>query len=262
MPKPPEDYLADIVAAGHTILRLVEGFTIEEFQQDERTYLAVERVLSNLGEAAYQLPASFKASYPSVPWEAIVRTRHRLVHGYHDIRVEYVWEMATRDVPTLLAQLDRRFVISPRPKVRRMPTYLEHANITVPDLDAAITFLTTAFPEFQVRHDSGPKDGHEIRWVHIGTPASYIALQEPHKEQAPRDLRNPYNDIGINHLGWITDDFDGVIARLEAAGYRPGMPTVPHPQRKRAYYYDHAGFEWEIIQYLSEDLALRNDYAL
>ncbi|HYE76529.1 MAG TPA: VOC family protein, partial [bacterium] len=50
-----------------------------------------------------------------------------------------------------------------------MPAYLEHANITVPDIDAAIAFLTTAFPEFQVRHDSGPRPGDEIRWVHVGT---------------------------------------------------------------------------------------------
>lgn len=140
-----------------------------------------------------------------------------------------------------------------------MTAYLEHANITVPDMDAAIAFLTTACPEFAIRHDTiHPVSG--IRWVHLGTPTSYFALQEPHKGRTPEDHRRPYDDIGVNHLGLIVDDFDAVEARLEAAGYKRGMPVEPHPARKRAYWYDHAGFEWEFIEYLTDDLDQRNDY--
>ncbi len=36
-----------------------------------------------------------------------------------------------------------------------MTARLEHANITVPDIDAAIEFLLTLEPGFRVRHDSG-----------------------------------------------------------------------------------------------------------
>ena len=142
-----------------------------------------------------------------------------------------------------------------------MPAYLEHANITVPDMDAAIAFLTTAFPEFRVRHDAVNAISG-IRWVHVGTDASYIALQTPHHPDTAKDLRDPYNDIGINHLGFVVEDFDGVTARLAAASYKPGMEVDPHPHRKRAYWYDHAGFEWEIIEYLSEKPEERNDYSL
>ena len=139
-----------------------------------------------------------------------------------------------------------------------MSAYLEHANITVPDMDAAIEFLLTVEPAFLVRHDETPKGSH--RWVHIGTYDSYIALQEPHLGSKPQDTRRPYKDYGINHLAWVVDNLDDVIVRLEAGGYRKGMPVEPHPGRKRAYYYDSAGFEWEIIEYISEDPAKRHDY--
>ncbi|MBT3270403.1 VOC family protein [Candidatus Poribacteria bacterium] len=134
---------------------------------------------------------------------------------------------------------------------------IEHANITVPDLDAAITFLTTAFPEFQVRGrgvsdtDAGPK-----QWVHLGTDAAYIAIEQNAK---PSDSdRRPYRDNGVNHLGFVVDDVDGVIERLAAGGYRTGIPVEPHAHRKRAYFPDHSGAEYEFVEYYSDDPAERN----
>ncbi|MCP5108615.1 MAG: VOC family protein, partial [bacterium] len=126
-----------------------------------------------------------------------------------------------------------------------MVAYLEHANITVPDIDAAITFLKILEPAFKVRHDETPED--KFRWAHIGTDDSYIALQEPHNAPEAKDTRRLYQDIGLNHLAWVVEDLDAVAARLEENGFRRGIPTDPHPYRKRAYYFDSAGFEWEIL---------------
>ena len=56
-----------------------------------------------------------------------------------------------------------------------MKIYLEHANITVPDLDEAITFLTTVDPEFKVRH--GARSDGKYEWAHVGNDDAYIALQ-------------------------------------------------------------------------------------
>lgn len=138
-----------------------------------------------------------------------------------------------------------------------MPFYIEHANITVPDLDAAITFLTTAFPDFKVRGrgvaetDAGPK-----QWLHLGTDTTYIALEQ---HTTPTDCgRTPYRDNGVNHLGFVVDDVDGVGERLRAAGFRDGIAVDPHPHRERAYYHDHGGLEYEFVEYLSDDPAERN----
>ncbi|WP_112324041.1 VOC family protein [Oceanibium sediminis] len=128
-----------------------------------------------------------------------------------------------------------------------MTARIEHANLTVPDLDAAITFLQTLEPDFEVLHDSGP--GEEYRWVHVGTPAGYIALEEPHEPGKP-GTRARYADYGVNHVGFVVDDVDAVAERLLAAGYEEGFRAERHPSRIRRYFLDSNGFEWELVQYL------------
>lgn len=139
-----------------------------------------------------------------------------------------------------------------------MATYLEHANITVPDIDAAISFLKVIDPSFNVRCDKTVEGG--IRWVHVGTERHYIALQEPHLDATPVNPVPSYKNYGVNHLSWVVDDLASVITRLEEGGYKKGIPVDPEPYRKRAYYYDLAGFEWEIVQYLSNKPDERNYY--
>ncbi len=113
-------------------------------------------------------------------------------------------------------------------------------------------------PSFKVRCDKTPEGG--IRWVHIGTEQHYIALQEAHLDATPKSALPTYKNYGVNHLAWVVDDFASVIKRLEEGGYKKGMPVHPEPYRKRAYYYDFAVFEWEIVQYLSDKPEERNFY--
>ena len=139
-----------------------------------------------------------------------------------------------------------------------MAARLEHANLTVPDIDAAIAFLTTVEPEFRIRHDSGNSGAY--RWVHIGTDDSYIALEEPHESNPRAGMSVRYSDFGINHLGLVVDDVAAACARLDAAGYRQGYQAEDHPYRIRRYYLDSAGFEWELVEYLSDRPEERNRY--
>lgn len=139
-----------------------------------------------------------------------------------------------------------------------MTAYLEHANVTVPDVDAAIEFLRALEPEFVVRQDKTPEGGY--RWAHVGTDRFYIALQEPNIGAEPSVRRPSYVNYGVNHLGWVVENVEEVSRRLEQRGYKKGMPGEPHPYRKRAYYFDNAGFEWELVEYLSEGAAERNAY--
>lgn len=136
--------------------------------------------------------------------------------------------------------------------------YLEHANITVPSIDAAIEFLLLVEPEFKVRHDETPAGSY--RWAHIGTHTSYIALQEPHLDAGDNNSRRPYKDFGVNHLAFVVPDVDAASARLDAAGFSRSIPARTEPSRKRAYFYDRAGFEWELVQYLTDVMEERNAY--
>ena len=47
-----------------------------------------------------------------------------------------------------------------------------------------------------------------------------------------------------------------------AAGYHDSTVPNNHPYRKRVYFYDPDGNDWEFVQYFSNDPAKRNDYDL
>jgi catechol 2,3-dioxygenase-like lactoylglutathione lyase family enzyme len=136
-----------------------------------------------------------------------------------------------------------------------MAARLEHANLSVHDIDATIRFLRTAFPEFRVRRDTTDADGS--RWVHVGTDETYIALNQA-KARGTESTGTP-----LNHLAYEVDDVEAIGGRLRAAGYQENM-LVPnaHPYRKRLYFYDPEGNEWEFVEYLSDDPAKRHDYEL
>lgn len=137
-------------------------------------------------------------------------------------------------------------------------SYLEHANITVPDVEDAARFLQTLDPAFEIRHAGVGDDG--LRWMHIGTQTSYFALRDvPPANSSEAPVHDMYR-IGVNHLGVVVKDIEAVAARLRTAGYEELSPGEAHPHRARAYFLDGAGFEWELIEYFSDDPAKRNDY--
>jgi len=134
---------------------------------------------------------------------------------------------------------------------------LEHANLSVLDADAMTHFISTAFPEFAERGR-----GHDNRgrpWRHIGDSEFYIALQTV----PPSTVRVPYGDTpGMNHLGWEIDNVDALEVRMNAAGFEANLRVNGHPARRRIYFYDPDGNDWEFVQYLTPDRTKRHEYEL
>jgi catechol 2,3-dioxygenase-like lactoylglutathione lyase family enzyme len=140
-----------------------------------------------------------------------------------------------------------------------MSVRLEHANIVVRDIDRMIEFIRTAFPEFEIRAEGKNLQGG--RWLHIGTADTYLALNEASLEAA--EPWEPYGGKpGLNHLGYEVDDAGAVRTRLAAAGYRDSTVPNEHPHRRRVYFYDPEGNDWEFVEYRSDHPEERNDYTL
>lgn len=138
-----------------------------------------------------------------------------------------------------------------------MDTRLEHVNLQVRDIDAMLHFLRTAFPDWRIRHDEADEDGE--RWVHVGNDRCYLALGMAVREPAERWV--PYSGKpGVNHLGFEVADVEAVRSRLLAQGYRETTVPNAHPHRRRAYFADGEGNDWEFVQYFSDVPAERNDY--
>lgn len=47
--------------------------------------LAIVRLLEVIGEAANGVSEEFRRDHPELPWQQMVATRNRLIHGYRDI---------------------------------------------------------------------------------------------------------------------------------------------------------------------------------
>lgn len=140
-----------------------------------------------------------------------------------------------------------------------MNVYMEHANIHVVDVDGLVDFIQTAFPSFEVRHDSGVGDTQ--RWVHLGDGTTYLAIYRATTPAA--EQWRPYSGKpGLNHIGFVVDDIEDLRRRLLDGGYRETTVPNAHPARKRIYFSDSEGNDWEFIEYMTDDPSRRNDYSL
>jgi catechol 2,3-dioxygenase-like lactoylglutathione lyase family enzyme len=114
---------------------------------------------------------------------------------------------------------------------------INHIGITVPDIAAALSFLSEAFDGQLIYQSFGPQDpprqgpdferavdafpGTVVRaqaMVKIGTGPD-IELFEMHGPEQTAPVRA--SDFGITHFALYTDDIDAAVARFQRAGGTP-----------------------------------------
>lgn len=132
--------------------------------------------------------------------------------------------------------------------------YLEHANITVNNLESSIHFFTTAFPDFKIR---GGGETNDRKWIHLGNDITYVALNTSIESKM---IVKDYSKTGINHLGFVVEDVNEIAERLLNAGFKRDYPKQVENYRIRDYFADADGNEYEFVQYLSDDINERNFY--
>ena len=137
-------------------------------------------------------------------------------------------------------------------------SFLEHANVTVTDVDQTLDFLITALPGWTLRGE-GRMDwfGKTIRWLHVGTDDHYIALQSGGKGVG---LDWQSHAVGVKHLGLVVPDVDAVVQRLQAVGHALDHWGGTHPHRRSVYFQVGSDFQVEFVEYLSDLPAERNHY--
>jgi catechol 2,3-dioxygenase-like lactoylglutathione lyase family enzyme len=132
--------------------------------------------------------------------------------------------------------------------------YLEHANITVNDLQEAVRFFKTAFPHFKIRGG-----GNEMReWVHLGDDDTYIAINQAKISDLPADKN--YDKVGINHLGFVVQNVEKIADNLLKNGFKRDYPKAVEQFRIRDYFADTEGNQYEFVQYLSDKPEEKNSY--
>lgn len=136
---------------------------------------------------------------------------------------------------------------------------LEHVNLTVNDLERTLRFVQAALPDWRVR-GRGQVDGTSptCQWLHVGSDTAYLSLYSGGLGPAP-DWRS--DDTGAKHVGLVVSDLDALVARLTQAGFPLDHWGGSSAYRRSAYFVEPGSLQFEFVQYLSPDPALRNDYA-
>jgi len=96
-----KDYILDVLSSIQEIGEFTKDMNFEEFVKDRKTVNAVIRSLEVMGEAVKKIPVEIRDRYPEVPWKYIAGMRDKLIHEYHGVDLEIVWEVVKKEVPPL-----------------------------------------------------------------------------------------------------------------------------------------------------------------
>lgn len=86
---------------------MAQGLTREHLDQDRKLNLALVRLMEIVGEAATRVPETFQQHHPQVPWRDVADFRNRLIHGYDTVDFDRLWNIIQRELPPLIAELER-----------------------------------------------------------------------------------------------------------------------------------------------------------
>ncbi len=108
---PPKSFEADAIRVKHILdaareaLAFVRNKSQQGLRQDRKLALSLIKEIEMIGEAASRVSAAFRERHRDVPWEAMIATRNRLIHGYFDIDYGIVWDTVTIEFPKLIEKL-------------------------------------------------------------------------------------------------------------------------------------------------------------
>ena len=99
-------HLWDMRQAARDALALARDVTLEELRHSRFHQYALAKAIELVGESAGRVSVPFRDSHPQIPWKEIVGMRNRLVHDYHRIDFNVVWDVVSHDLPGLVEALD------------------------------------------------------------------------------------------------------------------------------------------------------------
>jgi len=76
-----------------------------EFSRNVDMQDATLRRLEVIGEAVRNIPDSFRATHPQIPWKKIAGLRDMLIHEYFGVDMGLVWKVVDKDIPKLKKQV-------------------------------------------------------------------------------------------------------------------------------------------------------------
>jgi len=92
-------YLEDMVQSIDKIANYLQNIDYDQFLKNDMLIDAVIRNFEIIGEAANNVPFEIQEKYADVPWTKMYRLRNIVVHHYHGIDYEMIWEIVRNNLP-------------------------------------------------------------------------------------------------------------------------------------------------------------------
>ena len=90
-------------------IKYTEGYTFEEFCDDDKTVDATIFSISQIGELVKNISKEIMNRYSNIEWNMIKGLRNRIVHDYEGISLRSIWFVLRNDIVELKDEL--KFII-------------------------------------------------------------------------------------------------------------------------------------------------------
>jgi uncharacterized protein with HEPN domain len=100
------DALEDIRDNISRAMRFIDGFDLDGFLADDKTFYAATRCLEIISEASRRLPSTFKERFQEIPWKDVAGSGSIYRHNYEDVQERRIWKTIHEALPPLRAVVD------------------------------------------------------------------------------------------------------------------------------------------------------------
>ncbi len=100
------DALEDIRDNIARATRFIDGFDLDGFLADDKTFYAATRCLEIISEASRRLPSTFKERFPDIPGKDVAGSGSIYRHNYEDVQERRIWKTIHEALPPLRAVVD------------------------------------------------------------------------------------------------------------------------------------------------------------
>lgn len=94
------------VIACRKLIGFVARRSRADLDKDLMLQFAVLHAIAIVGEAANRLSPGFRQAHPTIPWGEVIGVRNRIIHGYNDVKLDIMWDIAAETIHPLLEELE------------------------------------------------------------------------------------------------------------------------------------------------------------
>lgn len=79
-------------------IKYTEGYSFEQFCEDEKTIDATIFAISQIGELVKNISKDTMTKYKNIEWNMMKGLRNRIVHDYEGINLKSIWFIINNDI--------------------------------------------------------------------------------------------------------------------------------------------------------------------